>query len=183
MQWTVWQNVFSLFEMWSQLQCISLQSSEWLVQATDNLYVSLGITVMNTGFLAGSLLTAYYVTKGRFTAGDYIMYASYVMQLYEPLNMFGAYYRYIVIHDVLATICSSNGSVPSGNKLPARWDRFPARWHTSLYYWYRIYLIWHCINSFLYIIRNEYRYIFTDYSSSHLLIWNICSICLKRSQR
>ena len=113
----------------------------WMVvQATANLYGSLRITVMNTGFLAGSLLTAYYVTKGRFTAGDYVMYASYVMQLYEPLNMLGAYYRYIVIHDVVATICLSNGS---GNKLPARWDRFPARWHTSLYYWYGIHLIWH----------------------------------------
>ena len=35
-----------------------------------------------------------YVSEGRLTVGDYVLFATYVEQLYGPLNMFGAYYRY-----------------------------------------------------------------------------------------
>ena len=58
---------------------------------------SLQNIVINAGFLIGSLLCAYYVAynKHEFTVGDYVLFASYINQLYTPLNWFGTYYRMI----------------------------------------------------------------------------------------
>lgn len=48
------------------------------------------------GLLAGSMLTAYLVVVERtMTVGDYVLFASYIIQLYTPLNWFGTYYRAI----------------------------------------------------------------------------------------
>ncbi|KAF2361769.1 ABC transporter type 1 transmembrane domain [Trinorchestia longiramus] len=58
---------------------------------------SLQNVVINAGFLAGSLLCVYYVAAGNYgyTVGDYVLFASYIIQLYTPLNWFGTYYRMI----------------------------------------------------------------------------------------
>ncbi len=48
---------------------------------------------MSMGLLAGSLLSAHYVSKGVFSPGDYVLYASYLAQLYEPLDQLASYYR------------------------------------------------------------------------------------------
>jgi len=51
--------------------------------------------VANLGLLLGSLLCAYYVvTSEEYKVGDYVLFASYVVQLYMPLNMIGMQYRY-----------------------------------------------------------------------------------------
>ncbi|KFD45224.1 hypothetical protein M513_13899 [Trichuris suis] len=44
-------------------------------------------SVISAGLLAGSLLCAYFVAskKHGFTVGDYVLYAAYIMQLYQPL--------------------------------------------------------------------------------------------------
>ena len=42
---------------------------------------------------ASLLLVVRYVSEGKLTVGDYVLFATYVEQLYGPLNMFGAYYR------------------------------------------------------------------------------------------
>ncbi|XP_030748456.1 ATP-binding cassette sub-family B member 6, mitochondrial-like [Sitophilus oryzae] len=52
--------------------------------------------IISGGLLAGSLLCAYMVAdKHVFTAGDYVLFATYIVQLYVPLNWFGTYYRSI----------------------------------------------------------------------------------------
>ncbi|CAL4069057.1 unnamed protein product [Meganyctiphanes norvegica] len=52
--------------------------------------------VINSGLLAGSLLAAWLtVNDEKFTVGDYVLFASYISQLYIPLNSFGTYYRMI----------------------------------------------------------------------------------------
>lgn len=43
----------------------------------------------------GSGLCAYRVTQGVLTVGDFVLYCTYIVQLYAPLNFFGTYYRLI----------------------------------------------------------------------------------------
>lgn len=46
------------------------------------------------GLLAGSLLCAYMVIETKqLTVGQYVLFATYIIQLYVPLNWFGTYYR------------------------------------------------------------------------------------------
>uniref|UniRef100_A0A8C2HRH8 ATP-binding cassette sub-family B member 6 n=1 Tax=Cyprinus carpio TaxID=7962 RepID=A0A8C2HRH8_CYPCA len=59
-----------------------------LLNQTQNLIIGLGL-------LAGSLLCAYYVTVDKFQVGDYVLFGTYIIQLYTPLNWFGTYYRMI----------------------------------------------------------------------------------------
>jgi ATP-binding cassette, subfamily B (MDR/TAP), member 6 len=51
------------------------------------------------GLLAGSLLCAYLVVHGegtdKLTVGDYVLFATYIIQLYVPLNWLGTFYRQI----------------------------------------------------------------------------------------
>lgn len=56
--------------------------------------------VSTSGLAAGSLLCAYTVVYGindlHLTVGDYVLFGTYISQLYGPLNWLGTYYRYIV---------------------------------------------------------------------------------------
>ena len=54
-------------------------------------------TIITVGLLAGSMLTAYRVSVGELTVGDFTLFLSYLMQLYSPLNWFGTYYRQIQV--------------------------------------------------------------------------------------
>lgn len=51
--------------------------------------------VITGGLLAGSMLCAWFVVQhaNGFTVGSYVLFASYIMQLYGPLNWLGTYYR------------------------------------------------------------------------------------------
>ncbi|CAG8518945.1 18668_t:CDS:10, partial [Racocetra persica] len=51
--------------------------------------------VITAGLLAGCLLCSYKVTQHIFTVGDFILFVTYINQLYSPLNFFGTYYRMI----------------------------------------------------------------------------------------
>lgn len=62
-----------------------------------NLLNFLQKTMMSLGLLGGSLLVAWYVSEGELTIGDYVLFGSYVEQLYGPLNQFGAMYRLVVV--------------------------------------------------------------------------------------
>ena len=53
----------------------------------ENMYVS--------GLMAGGVLSAYYVVINKFSVGDFVLYMTYIQQLYEPLNHLGAYYRFV----------------------------------------------------------------------------------------
>lgn len=74
-----------------------LQSEELKSTASLCLLNSIQNFVINAGFLVGSLLCVYYVSDQlhNFTVGDYVLFASYLNQLYTPLNWFGTYYRMI----------------------------------------------------------------------------------------
>ncbi|XP_027446561.1 ATP-binding cassette sub-family B member 6, mitochondrial isoform X3 [Zalophus californianus] len=51
--------------------------------------------VIGLGLLAGSLLCAYFVSKQKLQVGDFVLFGTYIIQLYMPLNWFGTYYRMI----------------------------------------------------------------------------------------
>ncbi|XP_069472975.1 ATP-binding cassette sub-family B member 6 [Ambystoma mexicanum] len=71
-----------------QVSEFKVNGSLALLNQTQNLIIGLGL-------LAGSLLCAYFVTEGKFKVGDYVLFGTYIIQLYTPLNWFGTYYRMI----------------------------------------------------------------------------------------
>lgn len=72
------------------------QGIDWMSQASLNLLNVVQNVVINGGLLAGSLYCAYLVSEdGSLTVGDYVLFSSYILQLYAPLNWFGTYYRMI----------------------------------------------------------------------------------------
>lgn len=76
---------------------LNYQNEEWKSSVTLNILNTLQNITVSTGLLAGSILCVYLVAyhKDGFTVGDYVLFASYIMQLYVPLNWFGTYYRAI----------------------------------------------------------------------------------------
>lgn len=59
-----------------------------------NILNTLQNIIICTGLLAGSLLCVHMVVDEQgLTVGDYVLFASYIIQLYVPLNWFGTYYR------------------------------------------------------------------------------------------
>ncbi|KAJ3122914.1 ATP-binding cassette sub- B member 6, mitochondrial [Physocladia obscura] len=52
-------------------------------------------TVITVGLATGCLIVVNGVVEGRLTVGDFIMFVAYILQLYQPLNFFGSYYRMI----------------------------------------------------------------------------------------
>ncbi|KAJ1772785.1 ATP-binding cassette-type vacuolar membrane transporter Hmt1 [Coemansia sp. RSA 1813] len=71
------------------------QDAEWLSNATMTM-MNLGQNlIVQVGMFAGALLSARRVYEGEMTVGDFTMLLTYIMQLYEPLNWFGTYYRVI----------------------------------------------------------------------------------------
>lgn len=72
------------------------QKEEWRSMITLNILNTVQNVIVCLGLLAGSLLCAYLVVEGEgLTVGDYVLFASYIIQLYVPLNWFGTYYRMI----------------------------------------------------------------------------------------
>ncbi|XP_053327347.1 ATP-binding cassette sub-family B member 6 [Spea bombifrons] len=74
---------------------VKYQVSEWKVNATLALLNQTQNLIIGLGLLAGSLLCAYFVTENKFQVGDYVLFGTYIIQLYTPLNWFGTYYRMI----------------------------------------------------------------------------------------
>ncbi|XP_044294026.1 ATP-binding cassette sub-family B member 6 [Varanus komodoensis] len=74
---------------------VKYQDSEWKVNASLALLNQTQNLVIGLGLLTGSLLCAYYVTKKKLQVGDYVLFGTYIIQLYTPLNWFGTYYRMI----------------------------------------------------------------------------------------
>ncbi len=75
---------------------LEFQREEWKSNASLNMLNTLQNVTINVGLLGGSLLIAYMVVyEKKFTVGDYVLFSSYIIQLYQPLNWFGTYYRMI----------------------------------------------------------------------------------------
>ncbi|KAG7463985.1 hypothetical protein MATL_G00182450 [Megalops atlanticus] len=74
---------------------LKYQLSEWKTNASLALLNQTQNVIIGSGLLAGSLLCAYFVTENKFQVGDYVLFGTYIIQLYTPLNWFGTYYRMI----------------------------------------------------------------------------------------
>jgi len=73
---------------------IRYQKEEWKVTASICVLNMVQLILINGGLLAGSLLCVWMVVNNDgMTVGDYILFTSYLLQLYGPLNFFGTYYR------------------------------------------------------------------------------------------
>nr|XP_040219491.2 ATP-binding cassette sub-family B member 6 [Anopheles coluzzii] len=75
---------------------LKFQDEEWRSIITLNILNTMQNIIVCGGLLAGSLLCAYLVVyEEGLTVGDYVLFASYIIQLYVPLNWFGTFYRAI----------------------------------------------------------------------------------------
>uniref|UniRef100_A0A182J8S9 ATP-binding cassette sub-family B member 6 n=1 Tax=Anopheles atroparvus TaxID=41427 RepID=A0A182J8S9_ANOAO len=75
---------------------LKFQDEEWRSIITLNILNTMQNIIVCGGLLAGSLLCAYLVVyEDGLTVGDYVLFASYIIQLYVPLNWFGTFYRAI----------------------------------------------------------------------------------------
>ncbi|XP_064095377.1 ATP-binding cassette sub-family B member 6-like [Macrobrachium nipponense] len=75
---------------------LEYQSEEWKSNASLCFLNTIQNVVINGGLLTGSMLAAWMVANDKgLTVGDYVLFATYIMQLYTPLNWFGTYYRMI----------------------------------------------------------------------------------------
>ncbi|XP_059052829.1 ATP-binding cassette sub-family B member 6 [Achroia grisella] len=75
---------------------VNFQKEEFRSLITLNMLNTIQNIVICSGLLAGSLLCISMVVKtSQLTVGDYVLFASYIVQLYVPLNWFGTYYRAI----------------------------------------------------------------------------------------
>ncbi|XP_012938229.1 ATP-binding cassette sub-family B member 6, mitochondrial [Aplysia californica] len=78
---------------------LEYQSFEWKSTASLNLLNLAQNFVNSVGLAAGSLLCAWAVVHSindlKLTVGDYVLFGTYLAQLYVPLNWLGTYYRMI----------------------------------------------------------------------------------------
>ncbi|XP_029315270.1 ATP-binding cassette sub-family B member 6, mitochondrial [Cottoperca gobio] len=74
---------------------LKYQHCEWKSSASLALLNQTQNIIIGSGLLVGSLLCAYLVSEGQFQVGDYVLFGTYIIQLYTPLNWFGTYYRLI----------------------------------------------------------------------------------------
>ncbi|XP_046747696.1 ATP-binding cassette sub-family B member 6 [Diprion similis] len=75
---------------------LKFQTEEWKSMITLNILNTMQNVIICSGLLAGSLLCLHMVVAHEgLTIGDYVLFASYIIQLYVPLNWFGTYYRAI----------------------------------------------------------------------------------------
>ncbi|XP_062312741.1 ATP-binding cassette sub-family B member 6 isoform X2 [Osmerus eperlanus] len=74
---------------------LKYQESEWKTNASLALLNQTQNLIIGCGLLAGSLLCAHLVSQKTFQVGDYVLFGTYIIQLYTPLNWFGTYYRLI----------------------------------------------------------------------------------------
>ncbi|KAJ3165297.1 ATP-binding cassette sub- B member 6, mitochondrial, partial [Irineochytrium annulatum] len=74
---------------------ISYQSADWKSNASLSLLNTCQNTLITLGLTAGAVLVAKRVMEGVFSVGDFVLFFTYALQLYGPLNFFGTYYRVI----------------------------------------------------------------------------------------
>ncbi|XP_067890865.1 ATP-binding cassette sub-family B member 6 [Heterodontus francisci] len=74
---------------------LKYQVAEWKTSASLALLNQTQNMIIGLGLLTGSLLCAYFVTEKKLQVGDFVLFGTYIIQLYTPLNWFGTYYRMI----------------------------------------------------------------------------------------
>lgn len=79
-------------------KCVDeFQKAEWKTSSSLAFLNILQSLTVNAGSVTGCLLCAYMVYKGEsgMTAGDFVLFITYINQMYTPLNFLGTYYRVI----------------------------------------------------------------------------------------
>ena len=75
----------------------SSQKAEWESTASLNLLNAVQSAVIVTGLVGGCLLCAWAVVHNlnglKLSSGDYVLFGTYIVQLFSPLNWLGTYYR------------------------------------------------------------------------------------------
>jgi ABC-type transport system involved in Fe-S cluster assembly fused permease/ATPase subunit len=71
------------------------QAADWKSSSSLNLLNTAQNVVITLGLLTGLLLCAKRVVDHELTVGDFVAFITYLLQLYQPLNWFGTYYRVI----------------------------------------------------------------------------------------
>ncbi|XP_072117168.1 ATP-binding cassette sub-family B member 6-like isoform X1 [Mobula birostris] len=74
---------------------LKYQVAEWKTIASLPVLNQTQNTIISLGLLTGSLLCAYFVTEKKLQVGDFVLFGTYIIQLYTPLYWFGTYYRMI----------------------------------------------------------------------------------------
>lgn len=73
---------------------INYQKEEFSSILTLNMLNTFQNIIICGGLLAGSMLCAFLVVDVKqLTVGQYVLFATYIIQLYVPLNWFGTFYR------------------------------------------------------------------------------------------
>mmetsp|Transcript_7021 Transcript_7021/g.25884 ORF Transcript_7021/g.25884 Transcript_7021/m.25884 type:complete len:831 (-) Transcript_7021:549-3041(-) len=74
---------------------LNYQEKEYYNQISLNFLNTAQSIVIVTGLVSGLLLCSARIAEARLSAGDAVVFISYMLQLYQPLNFFGSYYRTI----------------------------------------------------------------------------------------
>ncbi|KAL5110602.1 ATP-binding cassette sub-family B member 6 mitochondrial [Taenia crassiceps] len=72
---------------------VEYQRANWTNQTSLSILNVTQSAIITAGLLVGTLLCARDVVIGTLTVGDFVLFCTYILQLYMPLNFFGTYYR------------------------------------------------------------------------------------------
>ncbi|CDS39599.2 ATP binding cassette sub family B [Echinococcus multilocularis] len=72
---------------------VEYQRASWTNQTSLSFLNVTQSAIITAGLLAGTMLCARDVVIGALTVGDFVLFCTYILQLYMPLNFFGTYYR------------------------------------------------------------------------------------------
>ncbi|VDN33930.1 unnamed protein product, partial [Dibothriocephalus latus] len=68
---------------------IDYQRASWMTLASLSILNVIQMLIVTLGLLTGTLLCAHAVVAGNLTLGDFVLFCTYMTQLYLPLNFFG----------------------------------------------------------------------------------------------
>jgi len=71
------------------------QNCEWETNASLVVLCLAQNLIIHAGLLTGTLYCGSLVVKGKLGVGDFVLFVTYTLQLFVPLNWFGTYYRMI----------------------------------------------------------------------------------------
>ncbi|VDQ02304.1 unnamed protein product [Trichobilharzia regenti] len=72
---------------------VEYQKADWWNSFTLNVLNTVQNITISIGFMAGVLLCARDVVDEKLTVGHFVLFCTYIIQLYSPLSIFGTYYR------------------------------------------------------------------------------------------
>ena len=82
------------------------QKREWKALSSLALLNAVQTVVIVSGLAVGVILCTRLVIKGKENVGDLVLFVTYMLQLYTPLNFFGTYYRTIQqVYSIVITQC------------------------------------------------------------------------------